>query len=258
MAEKTNIIPVTIPNNSFYYKEQFGEHWTNDQISAYALDIEIEKWLSGTLKFPMDRIIYASNDYTFRERTKKNNGQLNLPYVSYYKTDYEETSRPWWNNYANTIGIMDIGNEGYESQLGTKLKITPIRVSYECTIFFSQHKDCEYAYKEVLREESNETILYPKLQTTNGDIIKSIGIQDLDLTWNPLYDESDWLEANKIFTIGLDMSYDTFHITGRDDDVFIAKEVILNFLSTKGILTKPNVMDTQPQELLIEYFSGNN
>ncbi len=252
MIEKTNIIPVkNISNNSFYYKDQFSEHWTNSEISAYSLDIAIEQWMSKVLRFPLDRIIYASNDFTFRERTRKNEGNLNLPYVSYFKTDYEEVDRQWWNNYANCIGVLDVANEGYENILGTTLKITPIKVVYEATAFFSQHKDCEFAYKELLKEESNETILYPQFNLANGDIVKNIGIQTLELTWNPIYNESDWLESNKIYTIGMDMSYDTFYITGNNTDVHFADEIILDFMTQK---TGSDLSLENSKDLFEQYF----
>ena len=64
----------------FYYGEQM-KHWASTPMS-YALDIAIENYFCQTLEFPLDRIIYASNEYCFRERTRKKEGDLNLPFLN--------------------------------------------------------------------------------------------------------------------------------------------------------------------------------
>ena len=60
----------------FYYGEQM-KSWANTPM-AYALDIAIENYFGNTLEFPLDRIIYASNEYCFRERTRLNKGDMTI------------------------------------------------------------------------------------------------------------------------------------------------------------------------------------
>ena len=248
-----------IKNKSYYYKDTFDSYWSANSVVAYALDLKIDEWVQNVLQFPSDRIIYASNDFTFRERTrnKKDNpisvGSLDLPYLSYYRTGYSECDREWWNNYANLFGVLDIANERYESKVG-KIRLTPVKVEYEATAFFSQEKDCEYALTEILHDASNETILFPELYVDENYTLKNIAIFNNDIEFNPEFNENDWLEQNKIFTISMNWSFDTFLIIGCDNNVSIAEEVIMEFISAKK-LSKPNISESEAKEVFIEYFN---
>ena len=258
MAEKTNINNnIKIPSKSFYYKDNFENDW-DSQPCAYALDLEIENYFSNLLRFPLDRIIYASNDFTFKERTKKNDGQLNLPYMNYYRIGYSDVDRKWWNNYANAFGLMDIGGKTYYKDTKCLIRLVPIKIEYESTIFFSQQKDCEYAYSRILLENSNETLIYPKLnikgETEEDDVIlKNIAIQNMDLEFNPTYNESDWLVNNKIWTISMDLSYDTFLVYASSEEIYIAKDVLVKFLFSKNLIKSNN--ESNLENVLDDYFN---
>lgn len=253
----------TIANKSFYYKDDFDSDWSAEQVVAYSLDLAIDEWVKETFEFPSDRIIYASNDFTFRERTRNRKdspitvGSLNLPYLSYYRTGYSECERAWWNNYANLFGVFDVANENYERQIGSKLNLHPIRIEYEAVAFFSQSKDCEYALSKVEYADSNETILFPMLKTSSGNDLKNIAIMSMDVEFNPEYNENDWLEQNKIFTISMNWYFDTFMLIGKDSNFSIAKEVILDFITAKK-LSKPNITESEAMEMFTYYFKGEN
>lgn len=249
--ENTNINnDIKIPNKSYFYGDKFS-FWANE-IESYALDIAIENHFSQLLDLPLDRIIYASNDYCFRERTRKNEGNLNLPFMNYYRVGYSETDRFLWNNYANLRGLLDVTGQNYERETGSKIKIAPVRVEYEMSIFFSQQKDCEYCYKLLAFDESNETLLYPTMKINENYDLKNIAIQSMNLEFNPTYNESDWLINNKIYSITIDPQFDTFQIMA-DTEFDLAEEIVFNFISAKN-LVKPNVLDSSPKEILFEYF----
>ena len=243
-------------SSPFYYGEQM-KNWASTPMS-YATDIAIENHFSKTLEFPLDRIIYASNEYCFRERTRKNKGDLNLPFLNYYRVGYDKSEREWFNDYSNRFGLIDRQNK-FTSILGGKMRIYPITIQYEATVFFAQNKDCEYAMNKLLLDASNETTIEPQLETNNGDIIKNAGFVNFDLEYNPTYQESDWLEQNRIWTIGIDFSVTTFMIGNFDtnpDNLYVAKSVLLEFFSAKK-LNYENYMDSEQMEmLLVEYF-GN-
>lgn len=250
--ENTNINnSIKISNSSFYYKDDLKK-WFNAP-SAYALDIALEQHFCDLLKFPLDRIIYASNDFCFREREKKNDGQLNLPFMNYYRTGYSETDRFWWNNYANSYALMNINNEGYYNKLGLQLRLVPIKAEYEATVFFNQRKDCEFAYHELALDESNETIIKYEIETSaKGEndepyILGLEGIVTYDLEFNPTYNETDWLQQNNIWSIQMNFDVDTFMIYANQE-MAIANEVILEFMASK------NREDLMNQNGIIEYF----
>lgn len=250
----------------FYYGEQMKK-WANTPMS-YALDIAIENHLSTVLEFPLDRIIYASNEYCFRERTRKNEGDLNLPFLNYYRNGYDESDKPWFNDYSNRFGMIDRQNR-FTSLLGGKMRIYPITINYEATAFFAQNKDCEYAMNKLLFDSSNETIIEPQLETNNGDIVKNIGIVNFDLEYNPTYQESDWLEQNRIWSIGIDFSVTTFMIGNfnplpdRDKDgkpmpLHVAKNVLLEFFSAKKLNYADYKQSEQIEWILTKYFENQD
>lgn len=252
MAEQTNIInTIKIPNSSLFYSKEFNENWVNDKTYVYALDIEFENYIKDVLNFPLTRIIYAQNAYTFYERERKNDGLLNLPYLNYYRTGYSEADRPWFNNWANRL--YPLSNDEQIHALGQKIKIFPIKVEYEATCFFSQQKDMEYAYTQLMFEASNETIIYPIVETTNGDTVKNIGIVSFDLEYNPNFEEFDYLEKNKIFSIGMDFNIDTFMYVGDTSNITLAKEIVEEFVSAKE-LNKDDIDKSKGKDYIYSYF----
>lgn len=243
-------------SSSFYYGEQM-KSWANTPMS-YVTDIAIENHFAQTLEFPLDRIIYASNEYCFRERTRKNEGDLNLPFMNYYRKGFSDSERPWFNDYSNRFGLIDRQNR-FTSKLGGKLRIYPITIQYEGTIFFGQNKDCEYAMNKLLFDKSNETTIKPQLETNNGDVIQNIGIMNFDLEYNPTYQESDWLEQNRLWSIGVDFEITTYMIGKFDSNpmgLHVAKNVMLEFFSAKKINYENYNESEQMEILLAEYFES--
>ena len=242
----------------FYYGEQMKK-WANTPMS-YAMDIAIENHLAETLEFSLDRIIYASNEYCFRERTRTNNGELNLPFLNYYRVGFGESNRPWKNDFSNRFGVIDRENK-FTSLMGGRMRIYPISINYEGTVLFAQNKDCEYAMNKLLFDNSNETIIKPQVETNNGDIITNAGVLTYDIEYNPTYQESDWLEQNRIWTIGLDFSVDTYMIGLFDtnpDYLHVAKEVLLEFFTAKKLDYNDYKNSEQMEMLLTEYFGETN
>ena len=242
----------------FYYGEQM-KSWANNPM-VYALDISMEYKLSELLQFPLDRIIYASNDYCFRERTRKNHGDLNLPFLNYYRIGYDASERRWFNDYSNRFGLIDRNND-FTSLLGGKMKIYPINVNYESTVFFAQNKDCEYAMNKLMYESSNETVISAQVENDKGDVIKNVGIVGFDLEYNPTYRENDWLEQNRIWSISLDFSINTFMIGDFDenpDNLNVTKSVLLEFFSAKK-LNYDNYKESEQMEwILTRYFENQD
>lgn len=260
----TNPNPHYITNQSSYYYGDELKHWSNTPIS-YSVDIALENHFSELLNFPLDRIIYASNEYCFRKRSEKNNGNLNLPFLNYYRKTYDDSDKLWFNDYSNRFGIIDYENK-FTSKLGGKLKVYPINIEYEGTVFFSQNKDCEYATNKLLYDSSNETIITPELETSNGDILLNAGVLNLNVDYMPNFQETDWLEQNHMFSIGLDFSVRTFmigdfdtnpthaHIDGNPLGLKVAKSIMLTFISAKK-LNHDNLLESKKMETLIsEYF----
>ena len=257
LCQKTNICkkdntPTSGKHPShFFYNKEYSANWLNDNLLSYAINIEIEKLFCQTLKFDMNRIIYSSNDNSMYKREEKNCGKLNLPYLSYHQTGYSDADRDWFNNWANLQYPLSHNNDIVK--LGQKIKIFPVKLEYEGVVVFDQHKDMDYAYKQLAYVKSNETILFPQLESTEH-IVKNIGIFNIDIDYNPSYAEKDWLVNNKIYTLGLDFSVDTFQIMGDLSPFAIAKSALAEFIVGKYQLDKNNVLETNSSILLSDYF----
>lgn len=257
-----------IPVSAFFYEEDFAQKNTFFN-SVYALDLSLESNFSNMLFYgDQSRVVYASNEYCFRKRTSMDSeGLLDIPFINYYlKSMSPDTERFLWKNSTNVQMLLD---NGYASVLGYGIKIVPIHLEYEATAWFSQDKDLQYATSKLLFQNTNETILYGELTSSNGTIIKNPAFLSYSFDFKPTYNENEWLETNNITSIGMDFSIDTF-IIYPDTQVLktpqpipnvlsITNEVILNFLSTKGELLKnENLLNTQPQDLLTMYFSNGD
>ncbi len=255
-----------IQANSFYYEDDFSrpEVFFN---SIYALDISIENFFSRMLFYSdTSRLVYASNEYCFRRRSEMSeNGLLEIPFMNYFlKSITPDTERRWWKNANNVQTLANL--DDYKQKIGFGIKLVPIHLVYEATMWFSQDKDLQYAMSKLLMSNTNETILYSELNTESEYSLKNLGIMKYNLEFKPNYTENEWLETNKITSVALDFEFDTLAIYPNTDlavtpqpdnqGVFIANEVILNFLSTKGQLLKnENLLNTDPQELITVYFS---
>lgn len=226
----------------------------------YNLNIAIEEYFADLLfDGDLSRIIYASNQYAFRERsrqdTKSNN--LNFPFMNYriIDLDFPSKNRKMFNNMVNIEGI-------YLEGTGKKVKVTPVNVVYEGIIYFERNDDNYQAYNRIIFQTSNETILYPQVTMKDiNDVDVTFPISaflDFDLKIDGKYNENDWMTQNRIHTIGMNsFSFDTVVLQQNDTAVSLTEEAILEFLSSKpnysGELTNKNTLD--PQTLITQYFT---
>lgn len=259
---------IVIPASSYYYESDLIDKniFFN---SVYALDIAIEQNFAEMLFYSdLSRIVYASNDFCFKKRTEVNEeGLLDIPFMNYYLKDISrDTERRLWKNITNVQTLANI--DGYMQELGFGIKLVPIHLEYEATVFFSQDKDLQYATSKLLFQDNNETILYGMLESGNGTLIKNPAFLNYNFSFKPEYNENEWLEMNNITSIGVDFSFDTFLVYPDTEQrgilktpqpayspFIVAQEVVLNFLSSKNLIKGSSILESNPQELLTSYFS---
>ena len=215
--------------NSFYYQNEFNSNLIPAP-DVYSVDIALENFLCKILDFTPDRIIYASNDNCLRERTRLNKGLLKLPFLNYHKTSYSENDRQWFNNRSNMNRFVP---DDLNIKLGTYVKYFPIKIEYECTVFFDQDKDKELAIKKLMYGASNESFIKPEIMLSNGDSLVIPCVVNYDIDFEPNYTEQDWLENNKIHTIGISIECNTIMVIAGDNKTGIATSVALEFLAKK-------------------------
>lgn len=204
--------------------------------SVTALDIAIENHY-GDMLFDGDlsRIIYSSNEQALRNRAKNEKwSNAHLPFMNYKLTDLQKNSseREYWNAALNMYGI-------YLDEVGQYAHVTPVLANYEATVFMHRFDETQFALQKVLWDNDNETILTAQVAAGNpeGSIIDVPAILSYDISYNPQYNESDWLERNNIYTIDMSLEF-VLWIIDMDDDVWVPEEVVFNFASKKNIDTE--------------------
>jgi len=247
------VVPVT----SFYYGEEFSQNnWYNTSI-ATAIAIE-EHYAPILFKNDLTRIIYASTDYCFRERSRKNKVLLNLPFMNYYLKSIERDTSPrsLWNNANNIQGMLDMDDD-HQALLNSRIRLVPVKLHFEASVWYDQPQDLLKAYQLLALDESNETIIYSYYDAANDCQLKVPCFVKYNLDYNPEYSEKEWLEENKIMSIAVDFEITTFFLYthGTNTNVSFSNHIIFNFLSTKGIINTDDPLLTTPQELIIEYFN---
>lgn len=178
------------------------------------------------------RVIYASSDYAFRRRVELQSGQndtrltrnnLNLPFMNFavqpggIKNGGE---RAWWNHTLNHAGVAI-------PELEQKIRISPIEISYDSTLFVPQEIDSMFAFSEILWDDSNETILKPRLEIQDQEFV-NIGILGYNISYNTSYKEDDWLQQNRIRALDLNMTLQTWMMQTNTEGFGISKKFILD------------------------------
>lgn len=271
----SDIEDTRIGSPNFYYESEFLFP-TYALLSQYALDLAIETTFANMLFYgDLSRIVYASNDYSFQRRTEMSeNGLLDVPFMSYYCTGMSlDTNRKLFKNSNQVLPLPDLNN--HATNLGYGIKIIPLHLTYEATCFFSQDKDLQYAMSKLLFQSANETIIYGLLNAGKDslgveNILKNPSFMKSNLEFKPTFSENDFLQKNNLQSIAIDFEFDTYAVypavanvlrtpQGVPNPLYIAEEVILNFLYTKGDLLKTSELaNTSPQNLLTYYFNTGN
>jgi len=183
---------------SFYAQD---DNYSNFINIRYLLDIEIEKFIADKLFFgDVNRIIVASNEMAFKKRGLTYQGDYHFPFLNYWLTGYEYSSDFGWYNMVNEKQGVWIPSEN------ANVRIMPLVMEYEASFWCNRTDEMQYALKELLFVKNNHTALQTGF--TYGDSeIQFIGIFNVtDLEPNAEYQDSDWLERNKISNIGMNFT----------------------------------------------------
>lgn len=159
------------------------------------------------------RVIYASNAYAFRARSMNSTGeensefqQLNLPFMNLSVTQGGislQSTRLYSSYEAKTSGI-------YIEDIGKKVSLLPMEIRFEGTYFTTQMADAQLAITRLFRLGSSELILQPSLWYNDVEIKNIAKVYFDDIVLDDQYQESDWLERNRIHTVGVTISVSTY------------------------------------------------
>lgn len=168
-----------------------------------------------------DRVVMARNKFAFRRRFQTQRGvenselqtnTLNMPFLNFgIKSDGIDVDTE--NNFRSHA----LAKAGfYVDGIGYKLRATPIRIKFEGTYFSTQESEVNYVLSKLRWQASEECLIAPAI-TINGYETYNYGSLEFNsIEYNGIYEESDFLEKNRIKTIGLDFALDTYLINFHD------------------------------------------
>ena len=189
---------------------------------AYSIDISLFTHFAGML-FNDDetKIIYSSNAYAFRNRSEDNSGNLSLPFLNFRIKGYAPGERMRWNLAGYSLGV-------YVEEIEKKIQFAPITISYEASFWCNRDDELRYAFSELVYDSDNKTVLAPAVTVDSEDILFPAHVLYHGLAFDPTYDETDWIEKNKIHSASLDFNIETLALK-TNANICIPTSFVFNF-----------------------------
>ena len=253
-------------DDSFF--QQKGKSWFNKPFynNILSTNIAVYRYLADSFfGGDLTRVVWSSPEMMFRKRQQqvaalvqqgkadKNVGVLDFPFCAFRlnqdsaSTDHERT---WFNQALNVEGM-------WIQQLGRKVRLTPATFNYTAIVVCQNDIDLQYVTHTMLWDDSNETLLESFIDTTAEDgstqTLKNIIVCSTASHMNPDYNESDWLDKNKIQTVTIDMPCGTWIMNEDRHRYWLTKKVILDFAADAGI---PIHEETPIEDLPSRIFSA--
>lgn len=259
--------PFLVRGRTFFNKPFFNNVLsTNIALYKYLADI----FFDGD----MERVVWASTDMMFRRRQeqlaerklddlpKSDLGILDMPFCSFRLTQdgiHAGTQRNWWNPALHVNGM-------WQEELGRRIRLTPATLTYEACFCCNHDTDLFMAQQEQIWDKNAETILeaFVDAESPDGSVhtLKNIIIYDAEPHVNAQSTEKEWLEKNKVQTITLDISCQTWLIAEDDKHRYsITKKVVFDFLHGANYYHRihgEGDIDSQASSITWDLFMGNN
>lgn len=248
----------------------FNKPFFNNILST---NISLYKYLADQFfDGDMGRVVWASTDMMFRRRQeqladrKQNNSPkdnlnvLDMPFCSFRITQdgiRPGTERNWWNASLAVKGM-------WFEKLGRRLTLLPATINYEACFCCNHDTDLYWMQQEQIWDKGLETILESFVDATANDgsvhTLKNIIIHDVEPHVNQQFSEREWLEKNKIQTVTMDISCQTWLIAEDEHHRYsVTKNVIFDFLVGARYFD-PLEEEATPEEqeqLVRDLFLGN-
>ncbi len=197
----------------------------------FQLHISLKEHFSNLLyDGDQTRLVYTQNDNALRKRQDGNFEDTNLffPFMNYKRTpDFNpDPVSGRWNNKLYASGV-------YIDALGMKVKANPVNISFEGMIWLSTEQDLAETFRRLRMDADNFTELTYTVVINGVELPLNLELGYDTLQYDPEFTDRDWLEKNKIHTIRVDFSVNTFLIeTVNPDDTLeysITEKVIYDF-----------------------------
>ena len=217
----------------------------------YGLTTAVENHINGIV-FPdetdLTRIEYATNAYAFRKRAEgEEHNNLKLPFLNYFLNDFTFTQQSWWNNELFSRGL-------YIPELGEKIKLSPVGLKFESTFWCHKNVEKLFAFNQLRFDADSKTTITATVDVNNVELDYPGQLSYTGLEFAPNYNEKDWLERNKITSIGLDFEIITF-IMQSDVDISLTEKVIFDFFSRHDVDDTDTTSVSEQYQYIVNRFN---
>lgn len=235
-------------------------------------NIAVYKYLADTFfSGDMDRVVWSSTDKMFKNRqtqlakrktyngTENNLEILDFPFCSFRLTQdgiKGGVNRPWFNHSLTVEGM-------WIEELQERLTLTPMTLNYEACFCCNHDSDLYQAQQaQIYDDAAAETILESYLETTDANekpvTLKNIIIYDNDAHVNSSFTEGDWKEKNKIQTITIDITCQTWLVQeDKNHHYSVSKKVLFDFANGVGLNNKLHIegdVDKETEKVIGDLF----
>lgn len=186
------------------------------------------------------RIVPASNEQALRRRQDSIKEQTHLffPFMNLRRTTdfFRQDSKGHWNNRLFGDGI-------WVPEIGAKLQMDPVSIPYEATVWLSTEHDLHEAYRRLRFNEDGLTEIEFSTLINEQEFCNFMQL-NTDISYDPTYNDSDWLERNKIHTISVPFTVYTWltnlvfpgDLDGEGNPIYsITEKVIYTFRTLNQI-----------------------
>lgn len=232
-------MPIIVKSKRFYEAEEPKEL---DHLLACI--IRSENFLGDQLlKGELDRIVYASDKFVFRARQNQNNksSDLGFPFMNHYidEIDHRPNENRWqYRSFQSGIFLPEVK---------ALIKVNPININMESTIFFSSEKEMNMAWNKLRWISDGNTHLNAEVQISEtvpeGEdqpepyiLPFPMDFEFTKLIRRPNYKDTDFLERDGVYCIKMDYLLKTLMFVS-DSDISITEKSIFEFTNRKGVDT---------------------
>jgi len=256
--------PFLVRGKTFFNKPFFNNILsTNIALYKYMADM----FFDGD----MERVVWASTDMMFRKRQEQlaerkvnlpntNLGILEMPFCSFRITQdgvQPGSERTWWNPALHVEGM-------WFEELGRRLRLTPATIKYEACFCCNHDTDLYAAQQNQVWDKNAETILESFVDVISPDgkthTLKNIIIYDAEPHINAQATESEWLQKNKIQTVTLDISCQTWLIAEDEYHRYaLTQKVVFDFLHGANYYNRihdEGNIDKEAEQVVRDVFYG--
>jgi hypothetical protein len=226
---------------SYYDQTKFSNSFYPIQLAIHTM------FANYVFRGNADRIIYASEGFSFRQRlnqlSKLKNGsikELQLPFMSYYRQgNWEIDDRPSVQNATSALSGFPEENIGWQN-----VQWLNVKTHFTAMAYFPTDVDAQLGYERLMwiKHPVRQQFRVDGVMYKGFELSIPVQMEIESLSYQPAVAETDWLTKNRIVPISFSISIRSVILSqlrqGAEDTLFpeeivpvLTEKVKLDFLS---------------------------